>query len=135
LSLGIPRSNYFFIEQNFSDIILEIRNVVGVPYSDKRTIRKVILFHDLSKMYCTEIINDAGNDIELYWYDWYAHNQQLIIKFHAHYHPNGTPKEITVHDPFHIQTQYHRTSNQHFRELVQILEFVRLRQLSLNHIP
>ncbi|UHA75469.1 toxin-antitoxin system TumE family protein [Paenibacillus sp. 481] len=131
MSLGIPKSNFNFIEINFSDIILEIRNGANGLPSDARTIRKTIVFQDLSKMYCTEILENTRREIELYWYDWYEHNQQLIMKFHAHYHPDGTPKEITIHDPFHIQTNSYRGPNNQFRELNQILEFVRVRQLSL----
>ena len=131
MSLGIPKSNFNFIEANFSDIILEIRNGVNGLSSDARTIRKTIVFHDFSKMYCIEILNDRQSEIELYWYDWYGQDRQLIMKFHAHYHPDGTPKEITVHDPFHIQTDSYRGPNETFRELNQILEFIRLRQLSL----
>jgi hypothetical protein len=131
LSLGIPKSNFYFIEDNFSDIILEIRNGANGLQSDNGTIRKTIVFRDFSKMTCIEILDESRHEIELYWYDWYEQNQQLIMKFHAHYHPDGTPKEITVFDPFHIQTNTYRGTNENFRELNQILEFIRLRQLTL----
>jgi hypothetical protein len=55
------------------------------------------------------------------------------MKFHAHYHPDGTPAKITQYDPFHIHVGYERHHNKKFRELNEILEFIRLRQLSLNN--
>jgi hypothetical protein len=110
---------------------MEIQNGANGLQSDARNIRKTILFHDMSKMHCIEFLDETRSEIELYWYDWYEPNQQLIMKFHAHYHKDGTPKEITVHDPFHIQTNSHRGPNKRFRELNDILEFIRLRQLSL----
>lgn len=108
MSLEIPKSNFIFIEKNFSDIIQEIRNGAQGLASDARTIRKTIVFHDFSKMYCIEFLEETKTEIELYWYDWYAENQQLIMKFHAHYHADGTPAHISVHDPFHIQNDTYR---------------------------
>ena len=131
MSLGIPKSNFNFIENNYSDIILEIRHGANGLQGDAGTIRKTIVFRDFSKMTCIEILDELRREIELYWYDWYEQNQQLIMKFHAHYHSDGTPKEITVYDPFHIQTDTYRGSNENFRELNQILDFIRLRQLTL----
>ncbi|NOU64104.1 hypothetical protein GC096_08715 [Paenibacillus sp. LMG 31461] len=81
MSLGLPKSNFIFIEKNFADIIQEIRNGAQGLASDARTIR--------------------------------------------------TPAHITVHDPFHIQNNTYRGPNTHFRELTQILEFIRLRQHTL----
>ncbi|MBA9084297.1 DNA-binding transcriptional regulator YiaG [Fontibacillus solani] len=39
LSLGIPKSNFYFIENNFSDIILEIRNGANGLQSEACTVR------------------------------------------------------------------------------------------------
>lgn len=54
------------------------------------------------------------------------------MKFHAHYHPDGTPISISKFDPFHIHdANNERHHNTKFRELNDILEFIRMRQLSL----
>jgi hypothetical protein len=71
LSLEIRKSNFDFIEINFSDIILEIRSGIdGIP-SEVRDIRKTIVFRAMSKMHCHEHLNGDKTFIELYWYDWY----------------------------------------------------------------
>lgn len=120
------------IEQNFSDIIEEIRDGANGIRSDRRSNRKTIVFRDFSKLVCIEEL-DAAGCIEIYWYDWFESNQSLIMKFHAHYHPDGTPAEITLYDPFHIHVDEKRHPNEKFRELNSILEFIRLRQLSLRN--
>ncbi|PQP83652.1 hypothetical protein C0Q44_02895 [Paenibacillus sp. PCH8] len=59
MALKIPKSNFRFIENDFSDIIMEIRDGAnGLPNS-ARTIRKTIVFTDLSKMYCVEDIRQV----------------------------------------------------------------------------
>ncbi|SEK40754.1 DUF6516 family protein [Paenibacillus sp. OK003] len=132
MSLEIRKSNFLFIESNFSDIISEVRDGANGIRSDSRSIRKTIVFHDFSKLICIEELDKGRNFIELYWYDWYETNQQLIMKFHAHYHPDGTPASIIQFDPFHIHSNDDkRHHNESFRELNDILEFIRLRQLSL----
>ncbi|MFB5760041.1 toxin-antitoxin system TumE family protein [Paenibacillus medicaginis] len=132
MSLEIRKSNFYFIEENYSDIIQEVREGAnGIP-SDGKSVRKTILFRDFSKMYCVELLDTAKQYIELYWYDWYGENQELIMKFHAHYHPDGTPASITKYDPYHIHSSNReRHYNKKFRELNDILEFIRMRQLSL----
>ncbi|MDP4095640.1 DUF6516 family protein [Paenibacillus sp. P96] len=132
MSLEIRRSNFLFIEQNFSDIIQEVREGADGLHSDGRAVRKTIIFHDFSKMYCVEMLDKDKQYIELYWYDWYNENKQLIMKFHAHYHPDGTPASITKFDPYHLHSSTDtRHHNEKFRELNDILEFIRVRQLSL----
>ncbi|WP_435922558.1 toxin-antitoxin system TumE family protein [Paenibacillus sp. DYY-L-2] len=134
MALEIPKSNFRFIEQNFSDIILEIRDGVNGIRSGAKSIRKTIVFRDTSKLHCIEELDSNGSYIELYWYDWYDNNKNLIMKFHAHYHPDGTPAEITVFDPYHIhlsnESRIHNTSH---RELDSILEFIRLRHYSIKN--
>jgi len=132
LALKIPKSNFRFIENDFSDIIMEIRDgAQGLPNS-ARTIRKTIVFTDLSKMYCVEEIDRNGVFIELYWYDWYDAQKEVVMKFHAHYHPDETPASITMYDPFHIHsTDERRLRNDKFQELYTILEFIRLRNISI----
>jgi hypothetical protein len=134
LALEIPKSNFLLIEQNYSDIIEEVREGANGIRSDSRSKRKTIVFRDFSKLICIEEL-DASGFIEIYWYDWYnADNTQYIMKFHAHYHPDGTPAEISMYDPFHIHTtDEKRHPNEKFRELNSILEFIRLRQLSLRN--
>lgn len=132
MSLKIAKSNFKFIEKNFSDIISEIRENANGIRSDSRSIRKTILFHDFSKLICIEELDMDRCFIELYWYDWYDSNKQLIMKFHAHKHPEGTPSSVTKYDPFHIHSaDDERHHNEKFHELNDILEFIRLRQLSL----
>jgi len=132
VSLEIPRSNFYFIESNFQDIIAEIREGVGGLVSDSRNTRKTIVFRDMSKMYCHEFLDRGKQYIELYWYDWYDNNKQLIMKFHAHYHEDGTPAKITQFDPYHIHVYSDtRMTNEKFRELILVLEFIRLRQASI----
>lgn len=90
------------------------------------------VFHDFSKLICIEELDMDRCFIELYWYDWYDSNKQLIMKFHAHKHPEGTPSSVTKYDPFHIHSaDDERHHNEKFHELNDILEFIRLRQLSL----
>lgn len=131
MSLGIPKSNFYFIEANFKDIIEEIREGVNGLSSDARLIRKTIVFRDMSKMLCIESLDPTRGYIELYWYDWYDSNKQQIMKFHAHYHPDGTPVEITKFDPYHLHVDEKRMPSGSFRELAIILEFIRVRQASL----
>ena len=132
MSLKIAKSNFNFIEENYSDIIYEIRESANGIQSDSRSIRKTILFHDFSKLICIEELDKSRCFIELYWYDWYDSNQRLIMKFHAHYHSVDTPSYITKYDPFHIHSgDDERHHNEKFRELNDILEFIRVRQLSL----
>lgn len=129
MSLEIRKSNFFFIELNFKDIILEVRDGVDGVKSDKRHVWKTIVFRDMSKMHCHEFLDHAKQFIELYWYDWYDEKKQLIMKFHAHYHNDGTPAKITQFDPYHIHLDSDkRIHNEKFRELMMILEFIRLRQ-------
>lgn len=131
MSLEIPKSNFYFVEQNFADIIEEVRDGVGGLKSDSKSARKTIVFRDMSKMHCIEELDRMGY-IELYWYDWYDSDKQIIMKFHAHYHQDGTPVRITKYDPFHIHNHADgRLVNEKFRELNDILEFIRIRQFSL----
>ncbi|WP_339306653.1 DUF6516 family protein [Paenibacillus sp. FSL L8-0435] len=84
------------------------------------------------RMYCVEEIDRNGGFIELYWYDWYDDQKELVMKFHAHYHPDETPANITMYDPFHIHTaNERRLNNEKFQELYTILEFTRLRNISI----
>ncbi|GGA30951.1 toxin-antitoxin system TumE family protein [Paenibacillus physcomitrellae] len=134
MALEIPRSNFRFIERNFSDLILEIRDGVGGILGGVRSIRKTIVFQDTSKLYCIEELDSNGEFIELYWYDWYDHDKSLIMKFHAHYHKDGTPPQITMYDPFHIHLRNQsRITNTAHRELDSILEFIRLRHHSMKN--
>ncbi|WP_420916913.1 toxin-antitoxin system TumE family protein [Paenibacillus thiaminolyticus] len=52
-----------------------------------------MVFRDFSKLQCHEII-DVNGEIESYYYNWNDSNGNLIMKFHAHFHPSGTPYEI-----------------------------------------
>ncbi|WP_336775357.1 toxin-antitoxin system TumE family protein [Paenibacillus sp. MMO-58] len=131
MSLGIPKSNFLFIETNFKDIIEEVREGVNGLSSQAGLIRKTIVFRDMSKMLCTEVLDPTRACIELYWYDWYGSNKKEIMKFHAHYHPDGTPVEITKFDPYHMHVDEKRLHSGSFKELALILEFIRLRQASL----
>jgi hypothetical protein len=71
LSLEIRKSNFYFVEQNFSDIISEVQEGADGIRSESNIIRKTILFHDMSKLKCVEVLDSTKSYIELYWYDWY----------------------------------------------------------------
>lgn len=71
MSLEIRKSNFYFVEQNFSDIISEVQEGADGIRSESNIIRKTILFHDMSKLKCVEVLDSTKSYIELYWYDWY----------------------------------------------------------------
>ncbi|WP_162515390.1 hypothetical protein [Paenibacillus pinistramenti] len=65
-----------------------------------REVNAKITFHYYNgNLRCREIFE--GTELIEYYYDWYANNGAIIQKFHAHYHPGGTPEEITQFDPWH----------------------------------
>ncbi|WP_157322363.1 toxin-antitoxin system TumE family protein [Paenibacillus anseongensis] len=69
-----------------------------------REIRFKLVFYDGSRLDCREIFDPNSQIKELYeyYYDWFNADGVLLKKFHAHYHPNSTPVEITQYDPWHF---------------------------------
>lgn len=127
----VQKSNFFFIEQNFSDIIEEVREGAQGKKSDSRMACKTIVFKDMSKLYCVEYFDKKGT-IELFWYDFYGSDIKVIMKFHGHYHDDEASIKVTKYDPYHIHdVNDNRYFNEKYRELNDILEFIRTRQISL----
>ncbi len=132
LPIKIPKSNFSFLERDFRDIILEIRDGShGFP-SEPGSVRKTIVFRSLSKMHCHEV-SDGDGYLAIYYYDWYDSKGNIIYKFHMHYHPDEAPEEVKKFDPFHIHRKRdaldtegkERVENVHYRELYQILLLIR----------
>ncbi|WGU93395.1 DUF6516 family protein [Paenibacillus dendritiformis] len=132
MSLGIKKSSFRFLNMEYDDIILEIRPGAFSLPSEPRSVRQTIVFRDFSKLQCHEII-DANGEIESYYYNWNDSNGNLIMKFHAHFHPAGTPYEIARFDPFHThkkEDQFdehgnHRESNNAAKDLYTILYVIK----------
>lgn len=124
-----PKTNFNFLERDFSSLILSIRegDSTGLK-SDSSTQRKTINFRDHdSKLYVTEFIDD--NMISEYFYDWVLNDGRIIIKFHSEAHDD--PNYQTETEPFHIHLPQplinkDRLPNCHHKELFSILEFILL---------
>jgi len=128
---GISKTNYFVIDQDFSDLISDIRNgAAGLQNSPPDIIRKTILFNDLSKMHCQEIIENGK--IQHYFYDYYDANGQIIAKFHSEPHLDKAYQTST--EPFHIHVKKDhqdlkaekRVPNRYHKNLRSILEYIAL---------
>ena len=90
MTLGIRKTGFNRLALEFPDLILEIRNkdTESLPAAtNKRTIvsKVIVLQEDFSKLHCTEIIDNATEEIEEYWYDWHRANGEVIMKFHGHF--------------------------------------------------
>ncbi|WP_226036782.1 toxin-antitoxin system TumE family protein [Aquibacillus saliphilus] len=128
MSTGIPKTSFFFIEEEFEEIA-EIRNgCVGLKNAPPGAIRKTILFNDMSKLTCQEFIKE--DFIEFYHYDYYDGEGNIIMKFHSE--PHEEKKDQTDTEPFHmhVATDIHdlkaskRIKNKHLQELFKIMVFI-----------
>lgn len=102
--LNIPKTTFSNLEYIYADI-LEVRfaetKQEELDHKKGREINARITFHyDDCYLQCREIF-DSNQQLIEYYYDWYAGNGEVLLKFHAHYHPVGTPEEITQFDPWH----------------------------------
>ncbi|MDA1674707.1 MULTISPECIES: toxin-antitoxin system TumE family protein [Bacillus cereus group] len=129
MSTGIPRSNFRLIEKEYEDVIEEIRNgAAGLPSNPPGAIRKTIVFKDLTKLSCQEIISEGI--IEFYQYDFYDSDGNIVMKFHSE--PHEDKKYQTDTEPFHMHVRKDaydlkasvRLPNKHFKELVQVINLI-----------
>jgi len=137
LGISIPKSNFNLIGTMYKDIIIEIRrgsneNLPGYNTDVISIVSKVIVFDDMSKLYCKEFVN-ADQELEAYWYDWSDSNGRMIMKFHAHFHPDETDPAIRKFDPFHLHKRAFATDDNctkrevdtEYRELANVLIFIK----------
>lgn len=119
-TLGITRSNFNRLERlDFKDIIEECRNIFGVEvpgyHGTKVSVQaKVIVFRpslQIPNLKCVEFIDNATNEIIEFFYDW-GDSSNMLMKFHGHYHPDGTPEEIKRYDPFHLHLKIDRNDTE-----------------------
>ncbi|MGY0692013.1 toxin-antitoxin system TumE family protein [Virgibacillus sp. FSP13] len=103
MSTGLPKTNFRFLEKSYSHLIEEIRDRSNGFPSKPGSIRKTIIFNDLSKMHCHEVVKN--NRIEFYHYDLYDSNGRIIIKFHSE--PHNDSDYQTTTEPFHIHAKEH----------------------------
>ncbi|MDF9840161.1 MULTISPECIES: hypothetical protein [unclassified Paenibacillus] len=101
--LGLNKTVFSNLEYLYKEI-LEVRYSETprgeLDHKKGREINAKITFHYYDGyLKCREIFE--GSQLIEYYYDWYANNGVIIQKFHAHYHPGGTPDEITQFDPWH----------------------------------
>ncbi|MED1950401.1 DUF6516 family protein [Brevibacillus centrosporus] len=106
LTIPIPRTTFSNLQRMFPNLFLDVREIPGSEENPRggREKNAVILFVDNSKLKCKETYDPDSPIKERYeyFYDWYNEDGILLKKFHAHYHPNGTPAEITKYDPWHV---------------------------------
>ncbi|MEK3883910.1 hypothetical protein [Paenibacillus sp. PL2-23] len=104
-TLNIPKTTFLNLSYIYNEI-LEARtaevNNRELDHKKGREVNAKITFHYTDcYLRCKEIFEPSTYLLVEYYYDWYAGNGEILGKYHAHYHPNGTPAEITQYDPWH----------------------------------
>lgn len=128
MSTGIPKTNYTLLENEF-DEITEIRDGANGLPSQPGAVRKTIIFSDLTKLSCQEIIKDGF--IEYYHYDFYSPTGSIVIKFHSEPHEESKEHQTST-EPFHLHVKRDeqdqkasiRLPNGRIRELWTIIETI-----------
>ncbi|WP_209369635.1 DUF6516 family protein [Priestia megaterium] len=118
-TLGIKRTNFKRLKLDFNMIIEDISMGAykkSPVYHGPNVIvqSEVIEFHSalrIPHLYCVEYVDKVSGEIIEYFYDWEGRGE-VFMKFHAHYHPPGTPAEITKYDPFHLHRREHPDDKQ-----------------------
>jgi hypothetical protein len=119
------------LQRDFSAIIFDIRDgdSSGRP-STTQWVRKTIIFHNQTKLYVTEHLDNGM--IDFYYYDWVTPNDKVILKWHSEPHDDDKRYQ-TLTEPFHIhlpQSQIlhnmYRLSNFEHQTLRSIIEFILL---------
>ena len=101
--LGIPKTI-------FSNLEVRYEQIFNVSFSEtpkdqlnhkkgREVLAKIKFYDDDCYLHCREIFEK--NELLEYYYDWYAGNGTILQKFHAHYHPNDAPEEVSRFDPWH----------------------------------
>ncbi|WP_248278564.1 DUF6516 family protein [Bacillus sp. DNRA2] len=112
-TLGIKRSNFRKLETlDYKDIIDEVTPIPSkralihhgpnVSVQAKRI--KFKLHLEIPPLYCVEYIDNASGEIIEYHYDW-EDSSGILMKFHAHYHPEEAPASVKQFDPFHLHVK------------------------------
>jgi hypothetical protein len=124
------RANVFSVlQQDFASIILDIRDgdASGRP-STKEWARKTIVFHNKTKLYVTEHIENGY--ISFYYYDWVTPNEETILKWHSESHDNDKRYQTST-EPFHVHLpdsetlhSMYRLENFEHQTLRSIIEFI-----------
>lgn len=129
MSTGIPKTNYLFIHSEFDDEIYDLRDgAAGLINNPPGAIRKTIVFNDLTKLSCQEVIKDGI--IDFYHYDFYDDRGNIIMKFHSE--PHDDEDFQTETEPFHMHVKSDendlkaskRVKNKHLQELYNIMVFI-----------
>lgn len=104
-------SNLEFVKREFKDIIMEKIDSDG------------------SRLSVTEISKNGV--VDFFHYDWYSDTKQLIAKFHSE--PHEAKEAQTSTEPFHIHipdkhglSKEKRLPNEKHRDLISVLEFIRI---------
>lgn len=132
--IDLPVSNLAFLKKAYSDIIQsEKQNDQTGKTSSPVCQRKTFTFIDGSYLSITEYIK--SNRIDHYNYDWYSAGKEPLLKFHSEDHLDISFQTAT--EPFHIHAkgllEDKRLANPTFQDLANILEFIRIFLLVVNH--
>jgi uncharacterized protein YodC (DUF2158 family) len=126
---NLPATVFKRIENEFKDIIKFPREAIGDITSTKDMKVRLYILKDDSKFYVTEYVKNGM--IECSFYDWYSENDKMLLKFGSEAHKDE--KYQTDTEPFHIhyldikgQTKDLRYPNHNYRELRDVMEFIRL---------
>ena len=124
-------SNLEFLKREFKDIIMEkIDSDMNGQLSTKTQQRATFKLVDGSCLSITEILKNGV--IDYFHYDWYLDKTRFIAKFHSE--PHEAKEARTSTEPFHIHIpdkhgliKEKRLPNEKHRDLISVLEFIRIR--------
>ncbi|MGG0277998.1 toxin-antitoxin system TumE family protein [Bacillus rhizoplanae] len=132
--LGLPATDYSRLEQEFSDIILQMVQVNGSMVKPIHHIK----FKNGYYMEAEEVIILSNREIGLYYYNLYDSNGQAILKFHSERHSDRRYQTNT--EPFHIHkppsvelSTMDRMDNNYHQDLYSILESLQILFVVLEH--
>ncbi|MFD3259845.1 DUF6516 family protein [Paenibacillus lentus] len=127
------------MEREFRSIIMDSSDGDGSGLLSSRSFtRWTLTFHDGSKLYITEHLNQGI--IQMYFYNWVSISGEVLAKFHSEPHDEDKRYQ-TVTEPFHIhppeEAKIHNSTrhpNFYHQELPQILEAIFIYMLASKKI-
>lgn len=137
MSSEIPKTNFRMIEREYSDLITEIRNVPLDEGEHRCEIqKKIILFRNMSRLKCREIIKNEF--ISIFQYDLYDSDGNIVMKFHSE--PHMDQRYQTETEPFHLHVRVSSEDlaaskrlplPEEYRELHKIIHFIQIAQYTI----
>ncbi|MED2765992.1 DUF6516 family protein [Bacillus thuringiensis] len=94
MSINYPPTSWLRIKEDFNEIISEIQD----GFYEQGYKNKIIIFYDFSKLKCREKITNGV--MELFQYDYYDENFNILMKFHSE--PHEEEEYQTDTEPFHM---------------------------------